>query len=57
MGLRGKRKELYGLVGALGCVAALGGFVGGFYPPGATIVLSFAIWAVGAMLVQVFTDP
>lgn len=57
MRLRQKRRELHGVVGALGVVAALGGFVGGWYPAGTTIVLTFAIWAVGATVVNALTDP
>ena len=57
MSLRNKRRELHGVVGALGVVAALGGFVANYNSPGATIVLIFAIIAVGATLVNVFIDP
>jgi hypothetical protein len=57
MNFRQKRRELHGLVGALGVLAALGGFVGGFYSPTTAIVLAFGIWAVGVTLVNVFTDP
>lgn len=57
MGLRHKRKELVGLVGAIGVTVALAGFVGRYMSPGATIVWTFGIWVVGTMLVRVFTDP
>lgn len=57
MGLRNRRREWHGVVGALGVVAALAGFVGGIYPPTITIVLTFAIWIVGATLVNLLTDP
>lgn len=57
MGLGNKRRELHGVVGALGVLAALGGFVGHYYSPGTTIVLIFAIVAVGTTLVNVFTKP
>ncbi|MDJ0641115.1 MAG: hypothetical protein QNJ20_20055 [Paracoccaceae bacterium] len=56
MALKGKKKALYGLVGALGTVAAAAGFIGGFYSPTTTIVVSFAIWAIGATLVNVIAD-
>lgn len=56
MGLRHKRRELHGLVGAIGVAVALGGFVGGFYSHTTTIVMTFAVWAVGATLVNVLTD-
>ena len=57
MQLKNKRRELQGLVGALGVAAALGGFVGNYYSATTPIVLVFAIFAVGATLVNVFTDP
>ena len=57
MTLKNKRRELHGVVGAIGVAAALGGFVGHFYSTGTTIVLVFAIVAVGATLVNVFTEP
>ena len=57
MGLRHKRRELQGLVGALGVAAFIIGVPGGAYPLGLAIALAFAIWAVGATLVIVFTDP
>ncbi|OWY01331.1 hypothetical protein B6V76_13610 [Thioclava sp. IC9] len=41
MGFRQKRHELVGLVGAIGVVIALAGFVGGYLSTGATIVLTF----------------
>ncbi len=34
-----------------------GGFVGGWYSYGTAIVAAIAIWAVGATLVNVLTDP
>ncbi len=57
MKLRGKRKELQGLVGALGVAAFVLGVLGGFYPVMTAIALAFAIWVVGATLVIVLTDP
>lgn len=57
MGLRQKRKELVGLVGAIGVVIVIAGFVGGYLSPGATIVWTLGVWIVGTMLVRVFTDP
>lgn len=57
MGIRQKRQELIGLVGAAGVVVALAGFVGGYLSTGATIVWTFGVWIVGTMLVRVFTDP
>ena len=55
--MRNKRRELMGLVGAIGVVIALAGFVGGYMSVQATIVWAFAVWAIGATLVTVFTDP
>ena len=57
MGIRQKRRELVGLVGAIGVVIALAGFVGGYLSVGATIVWTFGVWIVGTMLVRVLTDP
>lgn len=45
-----------GVVGGLGVVAALAGFVGGFFSPATTIVLTFGIWIMGAVLVNLFCD-
>ena len=56
MNLRNKRKELQGVVGALGVVVALAGFVGGWMSVRTTIVLTFAVWILGAVLVNLFTD-
>ena len=56
MDLKSKRKELMGLVGGVGVVVALGGFVGGWYTVGTTIVLTFAVWIIGSLLVTLFTD-
>jgi hypothetical protein len=57
MGNRKKRRELVGLVGAIGVVVALAGFVGGYMSVGATIVWTLGVWIVGTMLVRVLTDP
>lgn len=56
MNLRGKRRELHGLVGGLGLVAGLGGYVGRFYAPETATVAMLGIWIVGATLVNVLTD-
>lgn len=52
-----KRRELHGLVGGVGVVAGLGGFVGGFYSVPTAIVAMFGVWIIGATLVNVLTDP
>lgn len=57
MGLKRKRTELIGLVGAIGVVIALAGFVGGYLSVRATIIWTFGVWIIGTMLVRVFTDP
>lgn len=57
MKLRNRRRELHGLVGALGVAVAVLGLVGGLYPAMTAIAGAFAIWVVGATLVNVFTDP
>jgi hypothetical protein len=55
MDFRNKRRELHGVVGGLGVVAGIAGFVGGAWPAGTTITLMFGIWIVGATLVNLFT--
>ena len=57
MDLKHKRRELQGVVGALGVVAALAGFVGGWMSPASTIVVTFGIWILGATLVNLLTEP
>jgi hypothetical protein len=55
--MRQKRKEWMGVVGALGLAAFLLGMFGGIYSLGMAIALSVSVWAVGATLVLVLTDP
>lgn len=57
MSLKSKRRALHGVVGGLGVVAALGGFVGHFYSASTAIFLAFSIFILGAVLVNLFTDP
>jgi hypothetical protein len=57
MGIRKKRRELVGLVGAIGVAVALAGFVGGYMSVAATIVWTLGVWIVGTMLARVLTDP
>ena len=57
MKLRSKRNELQGLNGAIGLVAGLGGYVGGFYSYATATFLMLAIWIVGATLINLLTDP
>ena len=56
MGLRQKRRAWMGVIGGLGVVAGLAGFVGNWYSNGTAIVLMFGIWIVGATLVKLLTD-
>jgi hypothetical protein len=56
MDWRRKKKPLMGLVGGIGVVAAMGGFIGGWYSVGNTIVLTFAIWIIGALLVNLLAE-
>lgn len=57
MNLRKKRRELQGLVGAIGLVAGLGGYVGGLYSGRFATFAMLAVWIVGSTLVIVLTDP
>lgn len=57
MNFRTKRRELQGLVGAIGLVAGLGGYVGGLYPGSTATFAMLAIWIVGSTLVILLTDP
>lgn len=57
MSLRHKRRAWHGVVGGLGVVAALGGFVGHYYSVSTTIVLAFSIFILGAVVVNLLTDP
>ena len=45
------------MVGAIGVVAALAGFVGGLMSPQVTIVVVALFFIVGTLLVNVFTNP
>ena len=56
MQLRNKRRAWQGLVGGIGVVIALGGFVGGYYSIRSTIVATFGVWIVGTLLVNLLTD-
>jgi len=56
MKFREKRRELHGLVGGIGVVVGLAGYVGHFYSNTTTTVVMFGIWIIGATLVNVLTD-
>ncbi|SHH21787.1 hypothetical protein [Marivita hallyeonensis] len=51
-----KKTPLMGLIGGLGVVAFLGGVVAGLYSMGMAVFLAFAIWIVGATLINVLID-
>lgn len=51
-----KKKALHGLVGAIGMAIAVAGFVGGMFSVPTTIVLTFAVWAIGTTLVNVIAS-
>ena len=55
--MKHKRRALMGVVGGLGVVIALAGFVGGWLPVRDTIVWTFGVWILGLTLVLLFTDP
>jgi hypothetical protein len=55
--MKHKRRELMGVVGAIGVVILLAGFVGGYMPVPDTIVWAFGVWILGSTLVLLFTDP
>lgn len=57
MRLKSKRRELQAVNGAVGLVAGLGGIVGRMYAPETGIFLMFAIWIIGATLINLLTDP
>jgi len=57
MNLKSKIRELQGLIGAVGFVAGLAGFVGHLYSPALATFLMSAIWIVGSTLINVLTDP
>ncbi len=56
MDWKSKKTPLMGLVGGLGVAAFLLGAVGGLYSFGLAIALAFAIWIVGATLVNVLAS-
>ncbi len=53
MDWKSRKKPLMGLVGGLGVVAFILGVPGGFYGLTTAIVLTLAIWIIGATLVNV----
>ena len=57
MDLRHKRRELQGVNGAVGIAAGLAGYLGDVYSDGMATFLMFAIWIVGATLINLLTEP
>jgi len=57
MSLRKKRNALYGVVGALGVVVGLAGYLGQYYSPLTATFLMLAVFILGPTLVNLFTDP
>lgn len=51
-----KKKALHGLVGGIGVVVAVAGFVGGFMTPTTTIVAVAAVVIIGATLINVLIE-
>ena len=57
MDLKSKRRELQGANGAIGVVAGLGGFLTPLYSPAMGVFFAFAIWIIGATMINLLTDP
>jgi len=57
MDFRTKRRELQAVNGAVGLVLGLGGYVGQLYSPTLATFLMFAVWIVGATVINLLTDP
>ncbi len=57
MNLKSKRRELQGVNGAVGLAVGLGGYVGHLYSAASATFFMFAIWIVGATLINLLTDP
>jgi hypothetical protein len=56
MNWKEKKTPLMGLIGGLGVVAFLAGPLAGLYGIGIAIFLAFAVWIVGAKLINVLID-
>ncbi|SNS60810.1 hypothetical protein [Tropicimonas sediminicola] len=57
MDLKSKRKELQAVNGAVGLVLGLGGYIGQLYSASLATFLMFAVWIVGATVINLCTDP
>ena len=56
MELRSRRRELQAVNGAVGLVLGLGGYIGQLYSNALATFLMFAVWIVGATLINLLTD-
>ena len=56
LSLRSKRRELQAVNGAVGLVLGLGGYIGQLYSSALATFLMFAVWIVGATLINLLTD-
>ena len=56
MSFRSKRREPHAVNGAIGLVLGLGGYVGQLYSNALATFLMFAVWIVGATLINLLTD-
>lgn len=57
MNLKSRRKQLQGVNGAVGLAVGLGALIGHLYAPALAMFLMFAIWIVGATVINLLTDP
>ena len=57
MNLKSKRNELQAVNGAVGLVVGLGGYIGQLYSPALATFLMFAVWIIGATVINLLTDP
>lgn len=57
MAFKSKRRELQAVNGAVGLVLGLGGYIGQLYSMALATFLMFAVWILGATLINLFTEP
>ena len=57
MNLKSKRNELQAVNGAVGLVVGLGGYIGQLYSAALATFLMFAVWIIGATVINLLTDP
>jgi hypothetical protein len=56
MDFRTKRRELQAVNGAVGLALGLGGYIGQIYSNALATLLMFAVWIVGATVINLLTD-